>query len=211
MQNERGKTFINYGTIDSERGTIIFPDNAITRTKLSLVEMAKAIPLTSMRVWDALSSLLPSAAANDDLGLITGTWATNSPVLQAGDLKTAGSTDRYAAFEVELEDNFTAGDDFTLRFYAGMADNAADTSATLDLVVYAPDGDAGLSSDLCSTAAQSINTTTMANYDFVVDTSGLTSGDSLLCRVHVNVNDAAGASAVTAQIGSIQKLREIRG
>ena len=57
------------------------------RTQLTQDVLAKfAVPLTDLRVWDAIGSLLPSAGANDDLGLYSGTFGTDAPKVSTGDL-----------------------------------------------------------------------------------------------------------------------------
>jgi hypothetical protein len=184
-----------------------------TISRTSLVQdpnIAFAVPMTSLRVWDAIATNLPGAAANDDLGLDGGTWATNSPCITTGDVKAASST-RYARFQVALPAEYDAGQTVTLRFHAGMKTTVADTSCTLDLVAYKSDQEAGIGADLCATAAQSINSLTDADYDFVITPTGLTAGDVLDCRIAVAYVDAATGTAVIAQIGAIELLCDIKG
>ena len=107
----------------------------------------------------------------------------------------------------EYEDGQTS----TLRASAHAKTTAADTSMTLDFTVYKSDSEAGIGSDICATAAQSINTTTWATYDFDITPTGLQAGDRLEFRVHTAVNDGAGGAAVIAEIGEIQFLLDIKG
>lgn len=65
--------------------SIIVPDGSISRAKLATNLLASyPIPLTSFRVWDAITTLLPATSATDDLGLYGGTWATSSPLIHVG-------------------------------------------------------------------------------------------------------------------------------
>lgn len=187
-------------------------DTLIPRAKLEQDVLASyAIPWTAWRVWDALGTNLPGTAANDDLGLVGGTFGTNSPTIQTGDLKAAGATTRYARCQIWLPPEYDAGQTINLRFHAGMKTTVADVSATLDAEAYKSDTEEGVGSDLVSTAAQSINSLTLADKDFVIDGSALSPGDLLDVRIAVEVNDAATATAVIGLIGAAFLLIDIRG
>jgi hypothetical protein len=54
-----------------------------------------------------------------------------------------------------------------------------------------------------ATSATSINSLTLANKDFTLNTTGLVAGNRLDVRVSIAVNDAAG---VTAVIGVLHDL-----
>lgn len=168
------------------------------------------VPMDSLRTWDAVGTNLPGTAADDDLGFDGGTWATDSPCITTGDVKAASST-RYARFQVSLPPEYDAGETVKIRFHAGMKTTVADTSCTLDLVVYKSDEEAGIGSDICATAAQDINDLTDADYDFTITATGLTAGDTLDCRIAVAYVDGATGTAVIAQIGAIKLLCDIRG
>lgn len=169
------------------------------------------IPLIAFRVWDAITTNLPSAGANDDIGLVGGTWATDSPSLQSGDLKSAGATDRYARVQIPLPIEYVGGQTVTLRFRAGMLTTVADNSATLDVVAYEPDREAGIGADLCATGATTINSVTLADKDFTITATGLNPGDMLDVRIHMAVNDAGTGTAVIAIIGSVELLCDVKG
>lgn len=169
-----------------------------------------AIPMVNLRVWDALATNLPATPANDDLGLVGGTFASATPKISTGDVKAAGCT-RYARFQFQLPVEYDAGMSLTLRLHAGMTTTVADTSATVDVECYKSDGEAGLGSDLCATAAQSINSLTDADKDFTITPTGLTAGDVLDIRLTIVVVDAATGTAVIADIGAIEFLVDIKG
>ncbi len=194
--------------IPASTGTIA----SIARSDINQETLAAFhIPLTQMRVWDAMTTLLPSAGANDDLGLVGGTFGSASPALQTGDLKAAGSTSRYARFLTALPLEYDDGQTISLRCRAQAVTTVADNAMTLDVECYKSDEAAGVGSDICATAAQSINSTTDANYDFTITPTGLVSGDVLDIRLTVLVNDAATGTAVIGEVGHVELLCDVRG
>jgi hypothetical protein len=203
-------------------GDLIVPGNAritgsITPVKARSAILAQTalatfpIPLTSMRVFDNMAALLPTAGATDDLGLVEGTHGSATPTLQTEDLKTAGATNNSARFLVQLPWEYVAGATITLRFMAGMITAVADSTATLDCLVYKQqdDPDDAIGSDLCATAATTMNSLTFANIDFTVTPTGLSAGDILDVKITTAVNDAAGGSAVIAAISSAKLLCDV--
>ena len=169
------------------------------------------IDLTALRVWDAFATNLPGTAATDDLALVGGTFGTSPPVVSAGDLKAVGATTRYARFQVRLPECYDSGETITLSLSAGMATTVADTSCTLDVECYKIDKVGGISSDLCSTAATSINSLVFAAIPFTITSSGLVAGDVFDVRVAIACNDAATGTAVTPTIAAIDLLADIKG
>lgn len=169
-----------------------------------------AVPWASLRVWDAAATNLPATSASDDLGLYGGTFASATPKISTGDVKAAGCT-RYARFQFQIPAEYDAGASVTLRAHAGMTTTVADTSALLDVECYKSDREAGLGSDLCATAAQSINSLTDADKDFVITPTGLSAGDVLDIRLTIVVVDAATGAAVIADIGALEMLVDIKG
>lgn len=168
------------------------------------------IPFTNCRVWDAMATMVVGTPASDDLGLVTGTPGTHQPKLSTGDVK-ASSTSRKVAFELEVPSNYDDGQTFTLRIKAGLETTIADTSCTIDVSAYKPSGTGTVGSDLVTTAAQSINSLTSADKDFVIDESAIDPGDKLIVIVTIATVDAATATAVTACIYSITRRCDTRG
>lgn len=169
------------------------------------------VEFTNCRVWDAMQTLLPGTSSADDLGLATGTPGTNAPTITTGDIKALGPISRRLAFELRVPDNYEAGQTFQVRIRAGMATTVADVSATVDLSVYKPDGAGAVGSDLCTTAATTMNSLTPSDKDFAVSAGALSPGEKLICVVTVATNDAATVAAVTANIYSISRLCDTRG
>lgn len=194
-------TIKNTGVAAQTRATVLQQDaNAIF-----------PINLTTLRVWDAYQTNLSGTAATDDLALVGGTFATAPPVISAGDLKAAGATTRYARFQMSLPECYDAGETVTLRISAGMVTTIADTSCTVDVQCYKIDKITGIGSDLCATAATTMNSLTFANKDFTITASGLSAGDVFDVRIAVACTDAATGTAVTPTIASIDLLCDIKG
>lgn len=194
------------------------PANALaTNLNLAVTQLAQRtfmaypVPFTSCRVWDAMHTMVVGTAATDDLALITGTPGTDAPKLSAGDLKAAGATSRKVAFELDVPANYDDGETFQVRIRAGMETTIADGSCTVDLQVWKPAGDGLVGSDLCATAAQSINSLAEADKDFEITASSLDPGDKLICVVTIACTDTATATAVTPVIYSILRRCDTRG
>ena len=185
---------------------------ALARAKLAQDTLQPfTIPLTAMRVHDAMATVLPGTAATDDLGLDSGTIGTEHPHLTAGDLKAAGATTRHARFLVPIPAEYDTAETVLLRVYAGMLTTVADTSCTVDAVCYKADGDTTVSADLCATAATTMNSLTFANVDFTITSTALVPGDWLDIRLSITCTDAATGTAVEPVIGTVQLLCDIRG
>lgn len=184
----------------------------LTRAQLTQEDNARyKIQLTDFRVWDALATVLPGTPANDDLGLVGGTFATASPSIQAGDLKAAGATTRRARCTFQLPPEYVAGQSVTIRASAGMLTTQADNSCTVDFEAYRSNDETGIGSDLVTTSATSMNSTTFGDKDFTVTPSTLLPGDTLDIRMSVACNDAATVTAVTPCIGGVEVLLDVKG
>ena len=170
------------------------------------------IPWTWWRVWDTYNTNLPGTSATDDLGLIGGTFATDSPSIQTSDLGGSGAVTRYARATVPLPTEYVDGETVTLRFRAGMVTTIADQSATLDVQAYRADREAGIGADICATAATTINSTTLADIDFTITPATLAAGDLIDVRIAVLVDDDGdGGAGITGIIGAAELLVDIKG
>lgn len=182
------------------------------RSNLTQEDLSKyPLPVQLWYTWDAPNTGLPTAAANDDLGIPSGTFGTDVFGVEAGDLKAAGATTRYAGFTATLPHEYVAGQSISIRLHAGMKTTVADNTATIDLEAHSYSTDYGLSADICTTAAASINSLTFADVDFSITPTGLTPGDMIQCRVAIAVNDAATGTAVDAAIQSAWLLADSKG
>jgi len=211
-QLNSGETSTIRGTLDVSPGTLTLKDGQIARAKLTQEDLvAFGVPLTDLRTWDDLTAFLPATAASDDLALIDGAvWGTDAPTVQTSDAKATTVTQR-ARVQRALEHNYTLGETLQVRIRGGMITTISDTTATVDLEVYVGGGDGAVGADLCSTAAQSINSLTKANKDFTISTGSLARGDVLDCRVTIAVTDGATGTAVIGEISVVQVLQDIKG
>lgn len=186
--------------------------SAQTRASILKQDALAIFPVNFMdlRVWDAIQTNLPGTAATDDLALIGTTFGSTAPRVTAGDCKTLTAT-RYARFMVELPECYEAGETVTLSISAGMATTVASTSCSLDVECYQIDKIGGISADLCTTAAQSINSLTFGAKVFTITSAALTAGDVLDVRLTIAVVDGATGTAVTPTIAGIDLLCDIKG
>ncbi len=171
------------------------------------------IPLTSFRVFDNMAALLPTAGATDDLGLVEGTHGTNTPSLQTEDHKdNQAATENKARVLVQLPWEYIDGNTVKLRFKAGMITTVASAAATLDCLVYKNqnDPDDAIGSDLCTTDATTINSTTFGDIDFTITGTGLVAGDILDVLITTSVNDTGTGTAVIAGITSAKLRCDVR-
>ena len=188
----------------------LVPDNFIQPQDVESRSIVADIPILSAKVWDAPLSSLPTTSSADDLGITVGTWGTSAPVIQTSDLKAAGATSRYARFQWVVPKGFDAvTPSLKLRLNGDMDTTVADTSATIDAVVYENSG-ASISADLCATAAQSINSLTPADKDFTITATSLSEGDVLDIRVAITVTDAATGTSVVGKLNSVKMVYNAR-
>lgn len=187
-------------------------DAAITRDKLNKETLAEyPLDFTAVRVWDAMHTVLPGTSSSDDLALVGGTFGTNSPRLRTYDVKAAGSVTLRARFLLTMPVEYVAAEQVVIRVRGGMNTTVANTTATVDIEAYRCDDGGGVGSDICATAAQSINSLSKADKDFTITAATLSAGDQLDVRVTVAVNDGASATAVIAEISKISLLCDVRG
>lgn len=201
---------------------ITLPDQSITNNDIAgnanispgkmgqRVLAESVVPVHSFRVWDAVQTNPPGTASADDLGLVTGTYGTNPVRLTGGDMKTLGATTRRIYFSVPIPANYDDGETIQIRVRAKMETTVADVSCTVDLEAYVGSSGA-VGSDRVTTSAQSINSLTAANYDFMIDAATVDPGDLLECRLSIACNDAASATAVTPAIYKVSLLCDTRG
>lgn len=167
------------------------------------------IPFKSMGVSTSMAAL-PAAADGTSLGLVAGTHGSASPILKGSDAGGLTRTEK-ARFQFALPPEYEDGGTVTLRAHVRMQVVSADT-ATLDVEAYESDSEAGIGSDLCTTAAVDINSATWANKDFTIDASGLVAGDVLDIELTSSVYDSGdSAPNINSQIGLVAIRLDIRG
>ncbi len=169
------------------------------------------IPWEAWRVWDAFQTNLPGTAATDDLALVGGTFGTDAPSIESGNLASAGATTRYARATITIPPEYVAGQTVQIVVNAGMVGAIADNAATVDVQAYLSDGFGDVGADLVSEAAQSCNSLTAAELTFNLDATSLAAGECLDIRLTVVVNDAITGGTVKARIGYVDLRLDIKG
>lgn len=186
--------------------------NVTGSAALTYVDHTIGVDFSTFRIHDNIDAFLDQAAADDDdLTLIQGTFGTNATTVETIDCGGLADTTQYAAFWFVVPPTYPAGATVTVKANAGMVTTVADQSATLDFECYVPDyanEDASVSTDLITTAAQSVNFTTFADYSYTLDddASGyeLDAGTVVQCRVTALCDDDGDAGAgITIRINRI--------
>lgn len=203
------------GTLNHPPGTLtnanINANAAIARTKLAEDALQSfVVPLTQLRVWDAMQTNLPGTAAADDLALIGGTFGSNTPMIKTSDAKATTVTQR-ARVQIQLPPEYVAGGDVRIRLRAGMQTTISDATATVDVEAYESNKEGGLGADLVTTSATTINSLSLADKDFTVTPAGLLPGDWLDVRITIAITDGSTVTAVLGVIGHITLLCDIIG
>lgn len=211
MRQNAGERWDMKGELDISGGTLTLADSQVARAKLTKEALSEAVlPLEHLRVWDDLDSVLPETAATDDLALIEGTFGTSAPVVRTSDAGEVTDLTQRARIRVALGPEYIAAGDVRIRVRAGMETAVSDTTATVDVECYADDDDGGVGADLCTTDAQSINSTDNADKDFTITATNLAVGVVLDIRITIAITDGATA-VVYGEISKLSLLRDIRG
>lgn len=144
-------------------------------------------------------TVLAASAATTNPGLVYGTDATNFPTVQTIDGKNA-TTVVVCRTVQKLPSNYVAGSAITIRVKAGMLTTVGSGACTVGLNVYSNTGDNTGSADLNTTSAQSINSLTFANKDFVITPTGLVAGQDLHIKMTITITDVATGTAVIGAV-----------
>jgi hypothetical protein len=203
----QGNTIIQ-GTLTTTGGLFPQPTRAGLATDN---QQLHAIPWEAWKIWNNFVAPLTATANTDDLALVGGTLGTNAPSIQAGDLKAAGATTRYARCSVMIPYNFVTGGTVQIRAHAGMKTTAADTTCVLDFELYRSDQEDGVGSDLVTTSAVDINNTTEIDADFTVDATTLLPGDIVDIRMAITCTDGATGTNVIPFVGLTALLLDVKG
>jgi len=160
------------------------------------------------------SSALPTSPDGTNLGIIGGTFGTNSPILEGTDSDGSGAATQSELTRLffTLPAEYQAGQTITVRIHSRV-DVVRHTAATVDVICYLADKEAGIGSDLCTTGAISNNSASWADQDFTIDPTGLVAGDILDIEVIGATDDtnAGTGSAGHVEIGAIQVLLDVKG
>lgn len=183
---------------------------AIPRSDLTQESLAKyVVPWEALRIFDAYATDLTGTASSDDLGLIGGTFASASPMVKTSTPSGTSITQK-TRFCVQLPPEYVSAARVKLRVHARV-EVAANVSATVDFSAYESNKEGGISADLVTTAATSINAITWADVDFEITATSLVAGDVLDVQMTLAINDTGATNAALGNIGSIELLCDIKG
>lgn len=182
---------------------------ALPRSKMAQ-ENAKSFPI-QLRDWTVHDSgaLLGASATADDLGYVVGTFGTAPPTIVSSDAASTTVT-QYARTQWQVPLEYQNNQTIQFVVNAEMA-TVSDTTATIDVEAYEANKAGGIGSDLCTTAATTINAATAADKTFTINGAGLSPGDLLDIRMTVAITDGATGSGVTAQINNTEIQCDVRG
>lgn len=164
-----------------------------------------AIPAHEWRKTDGVT-VNPVTAATTNFGVVYGTDGTDFPHLETIDGKNA-TTVVVSRCCVKLPPNYIAGSAITLRARCGMKTTIATNSGatTIGFNVYSNSGVGNLgSADLNTTAAQTVNSLTAADKDFVITPTGLVAGQDLHIKMTLTVTDVATGTAVIGTVNHVE-------
>lgn len=170
------------------------------------------IPLESCRNAENPPATL-TVAVGTLCGLRRAAFGTNGLAIITIDQKANGvATSSYFTFSLRLPPEYVATETVQIVIAAGCDTTVADTSATVDLEAHLRHATAGtVGSDLCTTSAQSILSTTLAAKTFTINGAGLAAGDCLECRVTIAIRDNATATAVYGIVTNLKLLCDRKG
>ena len=183
---------------------------ASARSDLTQDDLASyPIPLSAFRKKARLDVSLDSSPSAPDLGTIDNTFGTAAPTLETESQQTnGGEAIHNARFQFPVPIEYVNGQTVTIRVNAGMRGGTADTHANLDVVCVRT---AAANTDICATAAQSINNTTAANKDFTITPTNVVSGDILDVVISTLIEDMSSSSGIYGQIKSVEVLLDVKG
>ncbi|MCI0565371.1 MAG: hypothetical protein MN733_43455 [Nitrososphaera sp.] len=201
IPNTGAMTVASGGTLTISSGGTLTVAGTLATTGTITQAQTHVIPLTDFRVFDAPTSLLPAAAANDDMGLI-GTGASAAQTLQGVDFGGVTS-DEKGMFVFALPPSYKAAGTVTVNLHAGMLTTVSDGTATIDVRAFSDDGDGTISADICATAAQSINSLTLATKAFTITPTALTPGMLLYIFVDMAGSDTGNLGVMIPTVTKV--------
>lgn len=172
---------------------------------------AKEYPVTleSLRVTGT-GAVLGTAAGTPSgaFGMTVGTFGTNSPKV-VGEAAAGNSKTNRCRFLFPLPPEYVAGESVAVRVRCKEAVGVATVATSIDCECYEADKDAGVSADLCATAAQDV-TNVAGNKDFTITTSNLGPGDVLDVQLTGVTNDTGGNVGTVLTITNVALLLDVK-
>lgn len=186
--------------------------SAANVNRSQLIQEDAAVYALELETWrvTGTGALLGTTAGTPSgaFGLTYGTHGSASPKI-VGESASGNSKTNTCRRLYTLPPEYQEAETVTLRVHARITADA-NTSETIDAEVYETDGEAGVGSDICATAAQTL-TTSFASYDFTITATTLTAGDTLDIELTGVADDTGGAAGAVIEIGEVFLLLDIRG
>ena len=178
---------------------------ATTAKGLSITAGGGFTQRLSLQDFKLPATLLQLAASpgSSILGLTSGTHGSASPILTGNGANNNSKSDS-ARILFTVPPQYATGSTVTVRVRCKVSAAAA-TAQTIDVLAFRSDLAAGVSSDLCTTAAQTI-TTSYANYDFTLTPSAMAAGDVIDLLVTLLANDTSGTGTITGTISNVEVI-----
>ncbi|MBS0207228.1 MAG: hypothetical protein JSS49_30495 [Planctomycetes bacterium] len=202
---------MNLNSLYKKLKTNVASGISFLRTAL-VIDLAKSyvVMLDRMRVTGTGAALGTAAGTPAGaLGLTVGTFATNSPKLIGEAASNNSKTDK-CRFLFPLPVEYVAAGAVTVRIRCKETVGAATVATSIDCECYKSDKEAGIGTDLCTTAAQDV-TTEFGNKDFVITPAGLAPGDLLDIQLTAVTNDTGGAVGTIINITNVELLLDVQG
>ncbi len=175
------------------------PDSSIPRSALIAELNALTLPL-AYNVRNIDGTVLDATGGATKYKIVAGAFGTGTMELRGNDANNNTVTSD-GLVEFVLPPEYVSGTGITVRLNARSNGAGTITVRTVDIEAFkvATDGAAG--SDLCTTNAQTI-TGTAANYDFVIDPTGLVAGDKLRFNVRsiLTITDTTATRIILSNI-----------
>ena len=202
LTNGTGTTdalYVNIGDEDSANFDVVDPSGTATGLK------EFAIPLTEFRVHDAIMTSLPATAANDDLGITTGTYGLAAPIMTSNDFGGTTTT-MYGRVQVPVPHNYVDGEAVTIVVNAHMPVAVAAGGTPIATITVTCFRALLVPENVMTTGstAQSINSLTAADYTYTLAaTDNIVAGDVLDIRIQFNGTDTTNVLDTRAAINSV--------
>lgn len=207
--NMADATLITYKNA-SIPGTALQSAADVARSQLDQDD-AKPYPI-SLHDWRATGTgaILGTAAGTPSgaFGLTVGTHGSASATI-VGESASGNSKTNLMRHQFVMPAEYVDGETVTLRIRCKITADA-NTAQTLDVEVHEPDGAAGVGSDICASAAQTI-TDAYANYDFTITPTSVAAGDVLDIEVTGVANDTGGTTGSVITIAQTIMLLDVKG
>jgi hypothetical protein len=171
--------------------------------------IAYPVPITAWVYADG--DVLNTTGAAGDPQIVMGGWGSGTGILRGQDAHGTTKTET-VCFDFAVPECYVAAETVSLTVTARYSDSGTGTMSakTIDAEVYEIAEAGTASSDLCTTAAQTL-TTSMAQYTFAITSSAIAAGDILRVLLRIVLTESGGSGAQKAEFGGASIKLDIKG